>query len=497
MRDPFSFGGDAGTEDFYGDIDARHQEARFALKLKVVEVGRNVCFGGGKGGGGGGAPAPDPNIGVAALKQAEIGQGWLNFAEEQFREGNIRQEALDALTKRVTEQQIQAQDMSSGWAQQDRARYEGKFRPLEDMAVMDAYGASNMSDDQLRSFLGKQNEAARSQIQNEYNAKVASIRALASQKETLSKVVNGTSGGMSPENAQRMAQAIITAEMGGAPQEYTRVNSNDGYGSYYDYYNPDYEAQNAEYQAKVAEVARSLQGGGATTHQVQELVRKYSDQDINSLIEAETANYKAKLGQIGANEEAIFAQRQAERLGQDNRAAEAKADVASSSAQQRQASQRSMASMGINPTSGRYQGVDRAMETATALASAGAQTNARRSVTAENRAARSDAINIGAGLPSSVISNYGLGLNAGNSATANAGAAEGNWRSNVGIMGQGYGGAMQGYAGMGNTLQSQYNSQLNAWGQQQQANAASSAGLMGGLGSLAGGVASVGTSYFL
>lgn len=474
MRDPFIFG-----DDFYGDLDCRHRgEEKIALRLKVIEVGRNVCFGGK---GGGSAPTPDPNIGKAALMQAEIGQGWLDFATEQFQQGNIRQEALDALNKRVIEQQLATQDTTNQWARSDRQRYESTFRPLEDMMVLDAYGASNMTDDQLRQLLGQQNAQQRAQLEAEHKAKIASIRALASEKETLTRVANGTGGGVSPENAQRMAETILRAEGNAPPNEWIVHQDPYGSGGNYRYKNREYDQQMAEYQNRVKELSQEL-ASGSVPKEVQELVRKYTDQDIQSLIEAETAKYEAALGNIGANEEAIFAQRRSERLAQDNAAAEAKADVSSAATQERQATQRQMASMGLNPTSGRYQGVDRAMGTATALASAGAQTNARRGVTADTRAARANAVNVGSGLPASAAGSFGLGLNAGNSATGNAVAGEGNWRGNVGIMSQGYGGAMQGYAGMGNTLQQQYNSQLNAWAQQQQANAASAAGLFGALG---------------
>lgn len=490
MRDPFGYGGDVFIDEFYGDLDCHRGQERFAKRLKVVETGRNVCFGGK--GGGGSAPSPDPNIGVAALKQAEIGQNWLDFAREQFDKGNIRQEALDELTKRITTQQIDAQDNTSRWAQADRSRYETTFRPLEDMAVLDAYGASNMSDDQLRTFLGERNAAARTQLQADFDQRAASIRALAAEKEVLNKAVQ-VQGGITGDNARRLAETMLQAEGTAKPsQKITKPAFRTIFGNTFGgdriVNNPNYAQEKAAYDAKVEQLAKSLSGGGQTA---QEIVRKYTDQDIETLLEAEKKKFDAEVGKIGANEEAIFAQREAQRLGQDNAAAEAKADVTRSAAQQQQAAQRSMVGMGVNPASGRFQGVSRAMDTATALASAGAQTNARRGVAAETRALRSDAINIGAGLPSSVISNYGLGLNAGNSAVGNAGAAENNWRGNVGIMGQGYGAAMQGYAGMGSTYLGLYNAQLNSWQAQQQANASDVGGLMGGIGGLLGGAANI------
>lgn len=158
-------------------------------------------------------------------------------------------------------------------------------------------------------------------------------------------------------------------------------------------------------------------------------------------------------------------------------ASEAKADVLKAADTQSQISQRQMASMGLNPASGRFQGVSRAEGLNTALASAGAQNSARQGVRDKALALKADAINIGAGLPSQSAAAASLGLNAGNSATGNSNQAMGSWRGNVGIMGQGFQGAMQGYANQGNILNNLYGNQLNAWSAQQQANATSAAGL--------------------
>lgn len=270
---------------------------------------------GGKGGSK--APAPDKNIGIAALKQAETGEDWLKFAEEQFAVGNERQKGIDALSQRVTEQQLSTQDQANQWARDDRARYESVYRPMEDKYVQEA---TNWD---------------------------------------------------SPE---RQAAA----------------------------------------------------------------------------------------------------------------AGEARADVLGAADMQRQSSNRQMTAMGINPASGRFAGTQRAGDTATALAAAGASNSARDRVRQQGLAMRADAINMGKGLPSQAASSAGLGLSAGTSAMGNTLNANNSWRSNVGIMGQGFGGAMQGYAGQASTLNSQYGNQLNAWQAENQASSANSAGLMSGLGSMAG-----------
>lgn len=167
-------------------------------------------------------------------------------------------------------------------------------------------------------------------------------------------------------------------------------------------------------------------------------------------------------------------------------ASEAKADVMKSADLQGQINQRQMASMGLNPASGRFQGQVRSDNLNTALASAGAQNSARQTVRDKALALKADAINIGAGLPSQSAAAASLGLNAGNSATGNSAQANGNWRANVGIMGQGFQGAMQGYANQGNMLNNLYGNQLQAWSAQQQANATSAAGTGQLVGSLVG-----------
>lgn len=273
---------------------------------------------GGKGGGkGGSAPAPDPNIGYAALLQAQTGEKWLAFAEEQFAVGNERQKGIDALTNQVTQAQLDTMNQSNSWAKEDRGRYKSVFQPMEDKFID--------------------------------------------------------------------------------------------------------EANNWDSAAR-----------------------------------------------------------------QDKMAAEAKADVLASADQQRQASTRQLSAMGINPASGRFAGVNRAGETATALNAAGAQNQARNTVRTQGMALRADAINMGKGMASQASGAAGLGLNAGNSATGNAANANNQWRANQGVMTQGYQGAMQGYAGQASTLNSLYGNQLQGWNAQQQLNSANAAGLMSGIGTMAG-----------
>jgi len=162
---------------------------------------------------------------------------------------------------------------------------------------------------------------------------------------------------------------------------------------------------------------------------------------------------------------------------QDRAAAEASADMQKAADTQRGVNQRSMASMGISPNSGRFAGVSRADTTNAALATAGASNAARTQVRDKGLALKADAINMGRNLPSTTAAAYGIGLNAGNSAIGNQGAANNDFYKNTGVMGQGFGGAMQGYNNQGSILNNLYGSQVNAWAAQQQANATSAAGI--------------------
>lgn len=144
-------------------------------------------------------------------------------------------------------------------------------------------------------------------------------------------------------------------------------------------------------------------------------------------------------------------------------AAEASADVRTNAALQRGISDRAMASLGVSPTSGRYAGVERGQNLGETLAAAGAQNNARNSVRTQGMGLLGDAVNMGKGLPSQAL---------GAMQTSNSAASAG------------FGGAMQGYAGMGNTLNTQYGNQLNAWSAEQKARASGISGLTSALGTI-------------
>lgn len=263
------------------------------------------------------APSPDPNIGLAALKQAETGEKWLTFAQDSFKVSTERQKELDALTKKVTEQQLGLATDQANWARADRDRYEKTFKPIEDSFIKEA------------------------------------------------------------------------------------------------------------------------------------------------------TNYATEARQSEA-------------------AAEARADVQTAAANQRAATERANASMGIDPRSGRFAGVQASSDMAATLAEAGAANNARQMVRDKGLALKADVANMGRGLPSQASAGAGGSVAAGATALSGNQATNGQYLASTNIMGQGYQGAMQGYAGQASTLNQQYGLQLDAWKAEQQIAAQNASGIGSFLGGVAG-----------
>jgi hypothetical protein len=205
--------------------------------------------------------------------------------------------------------------------------------------------------------------------------------------------------------------------------------------------------------------------------------------------EEDRARYKDKF--IPLEDEFIErAKRWGSKEGQEEAAAEARADVMKSADMQRQITSRNLARMGIDPRSGRHAGVARTGAVNTALAAAGAENQARDIKRKEGMAMQSDAINLGRGLPSQAASGATLGLNAGQAALSGQLSAAGNQRANTGIMGQGFQGAMSGNSSMANILQKQHGQELSAWKTNREAAAAEQAAWAQAAGMAAGAFAS-------
>lgn len=101
-------------------------------------------------------------------------------------------------------------------------------------------------------------------------------------------------------------------------------------------------------------------------------------------------------------------------------AQQAAADVARANTTQRQSTARTMASMGINPNSGRFAGQQRQSDLAMASQRANAMTEARTQAEATGYARKLDAASLGRNLSGASTGAYSLAVNAGNSAASNA-----------------------------------------------------------------------------
>ena len=168
-------------------------------------------------------------------------------------------------------------------------------------------------------------------------------------------------------------------------------------------------------------------------------------------------------------------------------AAEARADVTSNASLQQKAGNRAMAAAGVNPASGRYQGVNRMVDLTTGLAAAGAENTARNTVRNQALALKESAINLGNGLPVSASNSAAMGVSAGSTALGTNMAANGQAMNATNLMSQGFQGAMSGYQGQASTLNSLYSNQLQGWSAGQQAGAQKAQGI----GSAVGGIASI------
>lgn len=177
---------------------------------------------------------------------------------------------------------------------------------------------------------------------------------------------------------------------------------------------------------------------------------------------------------------------------EDQAAAEARADVTTAIANQKQSTSRQMAAMGINPNSGRSEALSRSTDLAGAVATAGAENSARQGIRDRALALKGQVSGFGTGLTGQAINAAGLGINAGNSALAGNAGANQQWMNNNSVMTNGFSGnigANQSGAGILNNV---YNTKVQAWQSENQANAASGAAT----GSAIGGIAMAGAMAF-
>jgi hypothetical protein len=163
-------------------------------------------------------------------------------------------------------------------------------------------------------------------------------------------------------------------------------------------------------------------------------------------------------------------------------ATKAAADSSMAFGMQNQANERRMASMGVNPNSGRFQGMAQQSGLMQSANRAGAMTGARERAQQMGHARKMDAASLGRGLSGASSAAYGGANNAGNSAVGNYGVAGqqymGGMAQGAGTIGSGY--SMQ-LGGLGNVLNQQTQMSMNA----------ADNGIGAALGGIAGAAASV------
>jgi hypothetical protein len=71
-------------------------------------------------------------LGKIADKSKAIGDEWLAFGKDQFEQASQRQAGIDAQAQELSARQMGEMDRFSGWATEDRDRYNTLFRPIED-----------------------------------------------------------------------------------------------------------------------------------------------------------------------------------------------------------------------------------------------------------------------------------------------------------------------------------------------------------------------------
>lgn len=171
-------------------------------------------------------------------------------------------------------------------------------------------------------------------------------------------------------------------------------------------------------------------------------------------------------------------------------AAEAGADIAKSYESALDSSQRAMGRMGVNPNSGKFQGLAHEISLGLAKDTAGAMNKARRETELQGMAMRQGMAQFGRNMPTMGIATDAAALNAGNAATDNLATKAGLHTAGMNAAQHWYDGALGANNSSGNLMLNQYQGQLNAWQQQQQ----NKAGGLSGLGNLIG---TVGGAYLM
>jgi len=137
-------------------------------------------------------------------------------------------------------------------------------------------------------------------------------------------------------------------------------------------------------------------------------------------------------------------------------ASKASADAGLAFSQNQRMNQRAMASMGVNPNSGRFAGMQNASNLALSAQRANAMTNSRTQADQMGYARRLDAVGMGRGLAGASAAAYGGASGAGSMAGQNYQSAGQNYMGNMGAAGNTYNaGFNTQMTGLGNILNNQ------------------------------------------
>lgn len=191
FRPPFEFAYTYAGLDHFGDVTENEKHPAWHDLVMFKK-------------GGGSAPSPDPRIGEAALKEAELGEDWLNFAREQFKTSTERQVEQDKLANEVTQNQLDASKQAQGWATKDRERWESTFKPLQDEFIDTAKNWDSAERQSERAA-----EAKADVINNATQARQAAERNMASMGI---KPTSGLYAGIDRAGSQATALAAAGAE---------------------------------------------------------------------------------------------------------------------------------------------------------------------------------------------------------------------------------------------------------------------------------------------
>lgn len=149
-----------------------------------------------------------------AQQNAKLGQDWLSFAKDQFNVSSERQKNIDALTAKVTDSQLKAQDTALGWANEDRARYKSIFQPLQDKFIEKAQNWDSPDAQEQAAAEAKAdvtNSIAEQKAQSARAAAANGIRPDSGQWAGIDRAT-GIQGGLAAAGAQNTARRQLRDE---------------------------------------------------------------------------------------------------------------------------------------------------------------------------------------------------------------------------------------------------------------------------------------------